>query len=478
MLAQGNSARIPLGDGTVHCAVTSPPYWGLRKYAGSYGLLWPAVTYRPMPGLPPLTIPGCDPECEHVWGESIPHDKGTGGHNPKQDSNAGSWQEGSVDRGNWCQRCGGWRGELGLEPTPEMFVGHIVLVMREVWRVLRDDGTLWLNFGDSYATGTTASRQAGDALLGDATATARQMNRIGTPQGLKTKDLCGIPWRVAFALQADGWWLRSDIIWAKGISFCDEYSGSAMPESVTDRPTKGHEYLFLLSKSERYFYDHEAVRENGVMRPQLRFTDGRGPKSDGYANHRQPTGMTECRKRNLRTVWTINPGSYKGAHYAVFPPDLVVPCIRAGTSARGVCPVCGAPWERIVNGTGEMVQQHWAPGTQEKIDEAQGKHGATSVLNTGHIERKETVGWQPTCEHNQDYWRVIGEPMPDPIPATVLDPFCGSGTTGEVCRTLPHPRRFVGLDISAEYLRDHALIRAENRESRASLEQLPLFGSQ
>jgi DNA modification methylase len=183
---------------SVHCVVTSPPYWGLRDY-----------------GNPPRTFSD------------------------------------------------GWTGCLGLEPTPEMFVAHMVQAFAEVHRVLRDDGTLWLNMGDSYQN---AKGQSGGV---DPKQAARRHLRGTRPndvsvEGLKPKDLVGVPWMLAFALRSAGWYLRAEIIWAKGVSFCDAYAGSVMPESVQDRPTRSHEQVFLLTKSPRYFYDAEAVREQGV----------------------------------------------------------------------------------------------------------------------------------------------------------------------------------------------------------------------
>jgi site-specific DNA-methyltransferase (adenine-specific)/site-specific DNA-methyltransferase (cytosine-N4-specific) len=209
-----------LGDGTFHCCVTSPPYWGLRDY--------------------------------------------------------------------------GYDGQIGAEPTIGEYIESLVNVFREVRRVLRDDGTLWLNIGDSYTSGNRTWRDP------DKKNPARGMSyRAATPEGLKPKDLIGVPWRLAFALQADGWFLRSDVVW---------YKPNCQPESVKDRPTQSHEYLFLLSKSQDYYYDHEAVRE---------------PTKDGRA------------VRNLRTVWEVATEPYKGAHFAVFPRALVRPCIMAGSPAGG-----------------------------------------------------------------------------------------------------------------------------------------------
>ena len=208
----------------------------------------------------------------------------------------------------WGLRDYGVDNQIGLEPTPEEYVQTMVEVFREVKRVLRDDGTVWLNLGDSYAG--SGKGQMGDrtsANINNKQSTNKGSSTGGLPTDyghMKPKDLIGIPWRVAFALQADGWYLRSDIIWAKGVSFCPDYSGSVMPESVTDRPTKSHEYLFLLTKSARYYYDAEAVREDA-------------------------TGCGES--RNLRSVWTINPQPYSEAHFATFPTTLVEPCVKAGS---------------------------------------------------------------------------------------------------------------------------------------------------
>ncbi len=201
----------------------------------------------------------------------------------------------------WGLRDYGHAGQLGLEQTPEEYVAAMVAVFREVRRVLKPTGTLWLNLGDSYTSGGRTLRDADDKLE------ARGMDsRPATPMGLKPKDLVGIPWRVAFALQADGWYLRSDIIWHKP---------NPMPESVTDRCTKAHEYVFLLAKSERYFYDAEAVKEEAV----------------GKTLH----DLTGPGKRNRRDVWTIPTKPFKGAHFAVMPEALVAPCILAGCPEGG-----------------------------------------------------------------------------------------------------------------------------------------------
>ncbi len=257
-----------LDAGSVQCCVTSPPYWGLRDY--------------------------------------------------------------------------GQAGQLGLEPTPGEYVARMVAVFAEVRRVLRDDGTLWLNLGDSYAGGGTIGRNdtGPEALArraakyGTGTGPGSAVGQQGTrPQcpGLKPKDLCGIPWRVAFALQEDGWYLRSDIIWAKP---------NPMPESVTDRPTKAHEYLFLLTKKARYYYDADAIREPNAAGTEQRYTAGfRDRYADGAVDakgYRGPVGGSAGMQlnengRNKRSVWTVATAPYSGAHFAVMPPALIEPCIKAGT---------------------------------------------------------------------------------------------------------------------------------------------------
>jgi DNA modification methylase len=266
VILQGDTREVlkTLPSNSVHCCVTSPPYWGLRDY-----------------GVP---------------------------------------------------------GQLGLESTPEEYVANMVEVFREVRRVLRDDGTLWLNLGDSYAMNFSGGkgRKAGVGpnpgkpihnAIDDQDKPARKI-----PDGLKPKDLVGIPWRVAFALQMDGWYLRSDIIWHKP---------NAMPESVTDRPTKAHEYIFLLSKSPRYYYDADAIKEP-LARPEELYRKtppvfGGRLKHDGYGTRKYSGNEYSGERdgRNKRTVWTVPTRPFNGAHFATFPEELIEPCILAG------CPVGG-----------------------------------------------------------------------------------------------------------------------------------------
>ena len=350
-------------------------------------------------------------------------------------------------------------GQLGLEPTPDEYVRQIVMVFGEVRRVLRSDGTAWVNLGDSYAAGKIGRDDSGDnGAFGGPRIEPVQRK---APPGFKVKDLIGIPWRVALALQADRWWLRSDIIWSKP---------NPMPESVTDRPTKSHEYLFLLAKSERYYFDAEALREkdSGVGRVRAL----QGTKIRAGAMGRTPSGneksgvlWADTGYRNIRTVWSIPTESYPGLHYATYPRRLVEPCIKAGTSERGVCPECGAPWERIV----EREEVKLRPkSTSNRGDNPSLNRFICGNSSRGSMATKTaTLGWRPTCSHGGD-----------PVPATVFDPFVGSGTTLVVATNLG--RHGIGLDLSRQYLvknakrrieRPHApVIRAERED-----EHLPLF---
>ena len=223
----------------------------------------------------------------------------------------------------------GHDGQIGLESTPDDYVARLVDVFREVRRVLRDDGTLWLNLGDSYASNPASGGKKSPRMSGEHKRTPRA--KYQRPPGLKPKDLIGIPWRVAFALQADGWYLRQDIIWHKP---------NPVPESVRDRCTKAHEYLFLLTKSARYFWDAEAMKE-----PAKRAGDkpgGTGHYIQHSAGGHNKDGLRACgerpvaENRNRRSVWTVTTKPYSGAHFATFPPDLIEPCILAGSKPGDV----------------------------------------------------------------------------------------------------------------------------------------------
>ena len=240
-----------LPDESVNCVVTSPPYWGLRDYGTG---VW---------------IDG-DAGCDHLGKP--------------------------MAMGQFCTRCGAIRidKQLGLEATPEEYTAKMVEVFREVRRVLKKDGTLWLNLGDSYASDPTKGYGSPDGK--NKNAGSQRARYIG--DGIKPKDRMGIPWLVAFALRTDGWWLRSDIIWSKP---------NPKPESVKDRPTRAHEYVFLLTREPTYFYDSDSIMEQGKEK-----------------------------KRNRRSVWTIPISYFTGAHFAVFPEQLVALCVKAGCPSNGI----------------------------------------------------------------------------------------------------------------------------------------------
>ena len=359
-LYQGNALDVlkKLPTRSVHCCISSPPYWGLRDYGTNSDL------------------------------------------------------------------------ESGSEETPEEFVATMVKVFREVKRVLRFDGTLFLNLGDTYAAGNSYSegmtKEIWDETHKDnyTSAFKDRMERntgkdIKVNTGLKQGNLVGIPWRVALALQADGWILRQDIIWQKV---------NPMPESVQNRCTKSHEYIFLLTQYPDYYFDAEAIREKAVEGNDLGILRGKsqnGPMADGNKvschapsiNQRIEQGIDSREgnpsgTRNKRDVWSIASQGYPGAHFATFPPKLIEPCILAGTSEYGCCSLCGSPYERL-------------------IEEA----------------KRKTIGWKPTC----------GCRDAEVIPCTVLDPFIGSGTT--CCVSLQHGRHSIGIDLSAKYLRENAIPR-------------------
>ena len=367
----------------------------------------------------------------------------------------------------WGLRDYGTADQLGLEATPEQYVANVVAVFREVWRVLRDDGTLWLNLGDSYTSGNRADRDpALVSLSSGLTNRSNGLDRARTPVGLKPKDLVGIPWRVAFALQADGWYLRQDIIWHKP---------NPMPESVTDRCTKAHEYIFLLTKQPKYYYDNEAVKEAGNYEPATRDKSAEGYTADYAFGDRFSSGARQygvAGKRNKRSVWTVTTKPYKGAHFATFPPDLIEPCVLAGTSEKGCCEKCGKPWERVTikdieqpDGYGNMGANDgkWqGENKQSSGHRIQKNMNALRAAGRNHdnpFPTKTTTGWRSTCECG-------GEP----VQCVVLDPFSGAGTTGVVA--VQHGRRYIGIELNPEYL----------EMSRKRIQQawegitLPLFG--
>ena len=336
---------------------------------------------------------------------------------------------------NWGLRDYGVEGQFGLESTPEEYVAKMVEVFREVKRVLRDDGTLWLNLGDSYCgTGNKGEYKDPKYLDGRNGQKVAINNKI---KGLKAKDLVGIPWMVAFALRADGWYLRQDIIWHKP---------SPMPESVTDRCTKAHEYIFLLSKSRHYYYDHEAIKEpaaydgrkDTLLKGSPKYEKGVVP---GQVEHSMAAKEHERWKknergeyvRNKRSVWTVATKPFKEAHFAVFPPDLIKPCILAGTSPRA-CEICGAPWKRV-------VERERTGGREVQASDRKGLLRNDLAKHAGRIGEVKvtTLGWEPTCSCG----------IEETVPCTVLDPFAGSGTTLWVAEQLGV--NSIGIELNPDY---------------------------
>ena len=320
----------------------------------------------------------------------------------------------------------GGENMIGLEPTFEQHIENLVAVFREVRRVLRQDGTCWINYGDAYTSGGRSTYRSG---VSDNKGHQVQddMPRPATPADLKPKDLMLMPARVALALQADGWWVRSEVVWHKP---------NPMPESVTDRPTNAHEKVYLLTKSPRYFYDSEAVRtpqsptaHGGSINPKKPPRDGH-EGSPGYAD--ALTGGA-----NLRNVWTISTQGVSAAHFATFPEALVEPCILAGTSAEGACAQCGALWERMVDKERIPVQRDGRTTRIYKRSTDRNSDDARNIKSDGleFSYRVSTTGWKPTCDCEAPT-----------VPCTVLDPFVGSGTVCRVATRLN--RRGIGCDLT------------------------------
>ena len=305
-ILHGDSVEMlkTIPDETVDCCVTSPPYYGLRDYGTA-------------------TWVGGDPSCPH-YRTSKKSDKTATGHKNMMET---GHAVGDAIYKTVCPICGAVRvdNQIGLEETPDEYIDRLVSVFREVKRVLRDDGTLWLNIGDSYCVtgdkGNYKDHKNPEGRNGQSVARNKRID------GIKSKDLIGIPWMLAFALRADGWYLRQDIIWHKP---------NPMPESVRDRCTKSHEYIFLFSKKPKYYFDIEAIKENA--KPDNSVRDRDHTKLNNTPGRTRMGGLktNHYTKRNKRDVWKIATRPYKEAHFATFPEQLIEPCILAGSRPNGI----------------------------------------------------------------------------------------------------------------------------------------------
>jgi DNA modification methylase len=306
--------------------------------------------------------------------------------------------------------------QIGLEGTLAEYIATLVAVFREVRRVLHPTGCVFLNLGDSYASGSPCDRRN---VIGNGSPDEAMERRSRLHGGLKHKDLMMVPARVAIALQEDGWFVRSEIIWHKK---------APMPESVTDRPTSAHEKIFLLTKSPRYFWDQEAVREEGVDPDRQRW-DRIGGANGHTVRHSEGGMIGASAGRNMRNVWTLGPEPNPLFHFATFPSEIPRRCIKAGTSERGQCSACGAPWVRTTS-------------SEKVIESTSPRYAGVSMRNDANDARtrivRETTGWQPSCSCDADV-----------VPQTVLDPILGSGTTLLVADQLG--REGIGIELSPDY---------------------------
>lgn len=440
-----NSIEIPLADRSVHMVMTSVPYWGLREYEI------------------PDVIFGGRQFCVHTWGEKSvrggPAGKQGKTSQRKGRSNSDAQRGRGRSLGRFCQQCGAWQGQLGLEPDPWLYIEHLLSVFDEIWRVLRSDGTVWLNLGDCYTDGGRGTDYRTGSTLQGARHNQAESRKVRVREkantGMRTKNLVLMPWRIAIALQDQGWNVRSIICWNKG---------NCMPGSQQDRPTSSWEPVFLLSKSKRYYYDRVAVMEpcTGNSHPR---GNGTGPKSeDGIQGlNRNNFSFASATPdvvlaRNKRDVWTIMSEQLDEKHYAAYPESLVEPCILAGTSEHGCCADCGSSYTRIVekqfagdmcpdNGMREQGIRRTSAESKAKYRDVAKQAASRRMLENVKISRSaggdhdqpflppKTVGWKKTCSCETV---EIVKPI-------VLDPFAGSGTTARVAERLD--RRWVSLDL-------------------------------
>ncbi len=435
-----------LPSDSVHCCVTSPPYWGLRAY-GTEPQVW-----------------GGDEACEHEFVDASrkhPLDRGGQYGGEKQYSNVGTTNCETGINAAFCRLCSAWRGELGSEPTIDLFVSHLVEVFREVRRVLHPSGVCWVNLGDSYAAQRGATSMPAETLAGGVGGKGDESAKRGrgdvaisrrnaSAVGLKHKDLCLVPWRFVLAAQADGWWVRDCIVWHKP---------APMPESVRDRCTKAWEPIFMLTKAANYYWDAEAVKE--ASDESSGWAKQRANGFDTWLYNDTPERIAQTGQeirgstfgaggRNLRNVWKLTTEPEPAAHFACFPSGLPERCIKAGTSEKGCCPKCLKPWERVVErGESDYSKRGKHLGKDfGRNDSTPGGDGHTRTAN-GVVPSLKAAPvlstlWRPSCTCGLDQ-----------IPCTVLDPFAGSGTTLKVAEQLG--RRSIGIELSATYAHDIAV---------------------
>lgn len=431
---------------SVHCVVTSPPYWGLRDYSicscRQDRVQHATSTLDGSQAGTPEHFGAPDPACQKCAGT---------GHVAGMEEQIGT--EPRAD-------CLGWATGA---PCGACYVCHVVDVFREMYRVLREDGTVWLNLGDTYSGGGGAPAAWNTPLEQTkkrALAPALPKRLVEVPSG----NLVGVPWRVALALQADGWTLLSALPWVKS---------NAMPESTDSRPGKAVEDVFLLAKGTDHFFDMEAVKRPAAntgggssFGKQRHSVAGTGSQSRTYDRPEYLTrNFRSCDLYYLSLGFDVPAGKYHGAHFATFPPDLIRPMILASTSEFGCCARCGAPYDRVVmkdhavfhGGTkGTPPGQSPQSDVRKQVDEyrdhsmRRNRNGIASTFDTDHgLVPSETLGWRRSCGCRTDKSALC----------VVLDPFVGSGTT--VATALELGRSGVGIDLSEEYLREHAVPRIE-----------------